>query len=125
MESSYSKTLTQGPEAREATRSPGFTHTDQTVDQAGVVMFLTAPLEGTTGVGGVHGAQDVGQGYEGDQEGEEKKIIQQGGSPGGLHVGLRNVKLFQKIFYFVERFRRPTEILQINNSQVEYDEQLD
>ena len=60
------KTLTQGPGAREATRSPGFTHTDQTVDQAGVEMFLTARLKGTTGVGGVHVAQDVGQGYEGD-----------------------------------------------------------
>ena len=47
-------------------------------------MFLTAPLERPAGVGGVHVTQDVGQGYEGDQEGEEKEIIQQGGRPGGL-----------------------------------------
>ena len=56
------------------------THTDQTVDQAGVEMLLAAPLERTAGVGGVHVAQDVGQGYEGDEEGEEEEIIQQGGS---------------------------------------------
>ena len=60
------------------------THTDQTVDQASVEMLFTAPLEGPAGVGGSHVPQDVGQGYEGDQEGEEKEIIQKGGSPGGL-----------------------------------------
>ena len=43
-------------------------------------MLLAAPLERTAGVGGVHVAQDVGQGYEGDEEGEEEEIIQQGGS---------------------------------------------
>ena len=47
-------------------------------------MLFTAPLEGPAGVGGSHVPQDVGQGYEGDQEGEEKEIIQKGGSPGGL-----------------------------------------
>ena len=65
----------------------GRTYTDQTVDQAGVEIFLTASLERPAGVGGVHVAQDVGQGDEGDQEGEEKKIIEQGGSPGGLDGG--------------------------------------
>ena len=69
----------------------GRTHTDETVDQAGVEMLLTAPLEGPAGVGGVHGPQYVGQGYEGDQEGEEKEIIQQGGGPGGLEGGMEKL----------------------------------
>ena len=67
-------------------------------------MLPTAPLEWPAGVGGVHVTQDVGQGYEGDQEGEEKEIIKQGGSPGSLDGGRRNKMLVQQIFLLRRAF---------------------
>ena len=67
-------------------------------------MLLTVPLEGPAGVGGSHVPQYVGQGYEGDQEGEEKEIIQQGGSPGGLDGGWRNEISLQQIFLLRRAF---------------------